>query len=103
MHERHSSRQSYTWVDTKQGLDLVVAHLNTVSEVAIDLEQHSFRSFQGFVCLMQISTRTRDFLIDTLVLRSQMQVLNEYVIAWRCRRCCCCTSITLALTQPLHS
>jgi len=34
--------------------------------IAVDLEAHSMRSFQGMVCLMQLSTRKRDFLIDTL-------------------------------------
>jgi len=32
----------------------------------VDLENHSFRSFEGFLCLMQLSTRTHDFVIDTL-------------------------------------
>ncbi|RKO82918.1 ribonuclease H-like domain-containing protein, partial [Blyttiomyces helicus] len=38
---------------------------------------HDYRTFQGFTCLMQISTRTEDFVIDTLVLRKQMEVLNS--------------------------
>jgi exosome complex exonuclease RRP6 len=41
------------------------------------LQQHSYRSFQGFCCLMQISTREEDFLIDALELRSHMHLLNE--------------------------
>ena len=40
-------------------------------------QHHSYRSFQGFVCLMQVSTHTTDFLIDTLTLRSDMYILNE--------------------------
>lgn len=32
----------------------------------MDLENHSLRSFQGFLCVMQLSTRTHDFVIDTL-------------------------------------
>lgn len=34
-----------------------------------DLEHNQYRSFQGLTCLMQISTRTEDFIIDTLKLR----------------------------------
>ena len=45
--------------------------------VTIIFQHHSYRSFQGFVCLMQISTRDKDFLIDTLELRSELAVLNE--------------------------
>ncbi|NXT80877.1 EXOSX protein, partial [Zapornia atra] len=46
-------------------------------EFALDLEHHSYRSFLGLTCLMQISTRTEDFIIDTLELRSDMNILNE--------------------------
>jgi len=41
------------------------------------LQNHSYRSFSGFVCLMQISTRTEDFLIDALELRAHMHILNS--------------------------
>uniref|UniRef100_A0A5F9D265 Exosome complex component 10 n=1 Tax=Oryctolagus cuniculus TaxID=9986 RepID=A0A5F9D265_RABIT len=46
-------------------------------EFAVDLEHHSYRSFLGLTCLMQVSTRTEDFIIDTLELRSEMYLLNE--------------------------
>lgn len=46
-----------------------------VREFAVDLEHHSYRSYQGFVCLAQISTRDEDFLVDTLELRHHMHVL----------------------------
>ncbi|NXF31030.1 EXOSX protein, partial [Nyctibius bracteatus] len=51
--------------------------LMNCEEFALDLEHHSYRSFLGFTCLMQISTRTEDFIIDTLELRSNMNILNE--------------------------
>ncbi|XP_058246647.1 exosome component 10 isoform X2 [Hemibagrus wyckioides] len=51
--------------------------LNKTTEFAVDLEHHSYRSFLGITCLMQISTRDEDFIIDTLELRSEMYVLNE--------------------------
>ncbi|KAM3922697.1 exosome complex component 10 [Leptodactylus fuscus] len=47
------------------------------TEFAIDLEHHSYRSFLGLTCLMQISTRTDDYIIDTLELRSDLYILNE--------------------------
>uniref|UniRef100_A0A8C4MM66 Exosome complex component 10 n=1 Tax=Equus asinus asinus TaxID=83772 RepID=A0A8C4MM66_EQUAS len=46
-------------------------------EFAVDLEHHSYRSFLGLTCLMQISTRREDFIVDTLELRSDMYILNE--------------------------
>ncbi|KAL0288917.1 UNVERIFIED_CONTAM: protein RRP6-like 2 [Sesamum calycinum] len=38
----------------------------------VDLEHNQYRSFQGLTCLMQISTRTEDFIIDTPRLRVQI-------------------------------
>jgi exosome complex exonuclease RRP6 len=46
--------------------------LEKANEIAIDLEHHHDRSFQGFVCLMQISTREEDFIVDTLRLKSKL-------------------------------
>jgi len=66
-----------TFIDTQDKLDDMLEKLKAVKEIAIDLEHHSYRSFQGFVCLMQISTRTEDFIVDTLKLRSELFVLNE--------------------------
>uniref|UniRef100_A0A6I8N230 Exosome complex component 10 n=1 Tax=Ornithorhynchus anatinus TaxID=9258 RepID=A0A6I8N230_ORNAN len=51
--------------------------LLNLKEFAVDLEHHSYRSFLGLTCLMQISTRTEDFIIDTLELRSELYILNE--------------------------
>ncbi|KAM9521449.1 exosome complex component 10 [Guaruba guarouba] len=51
--------------------------LTNCKDFALDLEHHSYRSFLGLTCLMQISTRTEDFIIDVLELRSDMYILNE--------------------------
>lgn len=50
----------------------MVQHLVTCTEVAVDLEHHHYRSFQGFTCLLQISSRTEDFVVDPLALRSHL-------------------------------
>lgn len=68
---------SCTWVDTPAALLELATVLECSTEFAIDLEHHSYRSFQGFVCLMQISTRSHDYLIDTLELRSLLPILNS--------------------------
>ena len=67
-----------TWVETTKELTAMCGHLAKYNEYAIDLEHHHYRSFQGFLCLMQISTRDEDFLIDTIALRNELHVLNEY-------------------------
>lgn len=48
-----------------------------VTSLSCVFQHHSYRSFLGLTCLMQISTRTEDFIIDTLELRSDMNILNE--------------------------
>jgi exosome complex exonuclease RRP6 len=60
----------FLFVDKPEQLDELVGHLSQADEIAVDLECHQQRSFQGFTCLMQISTRQRDFVVDTIALRS---------------------------------
>ncbi|KAG5491735.1 hypothetical protein JIQ42_01643 [Leishmania sp. Namibia] len=64
-----------TFVDTPAALQAMVEKLLLSSEVAVDLEHHDFYSYQGFTCLMQISTREEDFIVDCLQLRSSMGAL----------------------------
>lgn len=45
---------------------------DSVIEIAVDLEHHSYRTYQGITCLMQVSTRVRDFIIDTIKLRQHL-------------------------------
>ncbi|XP_031701722.1 exosome complex component 10 [Anarrhichthys ocellatus] len=66
-----------SFVDTLEDLVVLNEKLCKVSEFAVDLEHHSYRSFLGLTCLMQISTREEDFIIDTIELRSELYVLNE--------------------------
>lgn len=67
----------FTWVDTSTKLAELMKKLKAVREIAVDLEHHDYRSYAGFVCLMQISTRHDDFVVDTLALRDELEVLNE--------------------------
>lgn len=70
---------SYTLVDTPELLREMAALLKQAKEVAVDLEHHSYRSYDGFVCLMQVSTRERDWIVDCLVpeVRRDMGCLGE--------------------------
>ncbi|XVF42600.1 hypothetical protein PTKIN_Ptkin01aG0377000 [Pterospermum kingtungense] len=56
-------------VEEVKDLKELAAKLRSASEFAVDLEHNQYRSFQGLTCLMQISTRTEDFIVDTLKLR----------------------------------
>lgn len=55
----------------------MVTSVLKADEVAVDLEHHDYRTYIGLVCLMQISTRDQDWIIDTLKLRDELEVLNE--------------------------
>jgi len=66
-----------TIVDDQLSLDAMMQNLKEAREIAIDLEHHNYRSFQGIVCLIQISTRNKDYIIDSLKLRDELSVLND--------------------------
>ena len=56
----------------------MLAELKQASVIAIDLEHHDKHSYIGLVSLMQISTRDKDWVVDTLKpWRDDLQVLNE--------------------------
>lgn len=69
---------SATFVDSMEGVMEMLDELKTAKEIAIDLEHHDVHSYHGLVSLMQISTRERDWVVDTLKpWRDDLQVLNE--------------------------
>jgi exosome complex exonuclease RRP6 len=65
------------WVDNPEQLFAMWQELKNAKEIAVDLEHHDQRSFIGFVCLMQITTRENDWIVDTLKLRTELQILND--------------------------
>jgi hypothetical protein len=66
------------WVDTYEGVLDMLEELKGATEIAIDLEHHDYRSYKGLLSLMQISTREKDWIVDTLVpWRHKLEVLNE--------------------------
>ena len=80
----------------------MLVELGTASEIAVDLEvsgvmgracscalnhkschyssllqHHSYRSFLGVTCLIQLSTRTKDYIVDALALHDHLNQLND--------------------------
>lgn len=56
----------------------MLRELKKAKEIAIDLEHHDQKSYIGLLSLMQISTRDRDWIVDTLQpWRQELEVLNE--------------------------
>ncbi|KAG7172527.1 exosome component 10-like [Homarus americanus] len=68
---------SLVMVDTEHDLQNLVAELGKYKEIAVDVEHHGFRSYLGLTCLIQISTRDKDYIVDPLLLRGKLTILNE--------------------------
>ena len=67
-----------TFVDTLEGVNLMLHELKAAKEIAVDLEHHDTHSYVGLTSLMQISTRDNDWVVDTLKpWREELQILNE--------------------------
>jgi len=64
------------WVDNLSIFQAMLNTLEKANNIAVDLEHHDYRSYRGFVCLMQISTREQDWIVDTLELREELTALN---------------------------
>jgi len=64
-------------VSTVQQLRIAVAELAREKVLGVDVEHHSYRSYLGLTCLVQISTQEKDFLIDPLDIWAEMTLLNE--------------------------
>ena len=68
-----ASDSPLVFVDSESSLEALAADLDAASEFAVDLEHHSYRSFQGFTCLVQVSTRSRDYVVDAIALRHRLR------------------------------
>lgn len=71
----------YKFVERVQDLKEVAIKLESASEIAVDLEHNQYRSFQGLTCLMQISTRAEDFVVDTLILHKYIGPYLRHIFA----------------------
>ncbi|QPG93624.1 hypothetical protein C2857_001203 [Epichloe festucae Fl1] len=75
---RDATSTQATWVDTFEGVKAMLKDLKKAKEIAVDLEHHDFRTYTGLVCLMQVSTRDEDWIVDTLQpWRHKLEILNE--------------------------
>ncbi|XP_064642526.1 exosome complex component 10-like [Lineus longissimus] len=66
-----------TFVDKLPDLEKMISVLRKEQEIAVDLEHHSYRSYLGITCLIQISSRSQDWIVDALALRSDIHLLND--------------------------
>ncbi|KAG9285018.1 hypothetical protein G9A89_009828 [Geosiphon pyriformis] len=68
---------THIFVSKEEELSLMCQKLERAQEIAVDLEHHDYRTYQGFVCLIQISTREEDYIIDAFTLRHTLHALNN--------------------------
>ncbi|BGP39731.1 exosome nuclease subunit [Rhodotorula kratochvilovae] len=75
----------FEWVGDAHALERMVQDIRKAGEdghkdLAIDLEHHDMRAWAGTTCLIQLSTRSKDYVIDALepAVRDGLDSLNEF-------------------------
>ena len=62
-------QRPHDWIDTAAGLATLAAAVEKCHVIGLDTESDSFHHYQEQVCLIQISTKDRDFLLDTVAVK----------------------------------
>ena len=66
---------SYAYIDTLTALETCSNELLKETTIAVDTEMHPYH---GYLCLIQISTSDKNFIIDTMVLNPKsLQALKQ--------------------------
>jgi exosome complex exonuclease RRP6 len=60
----------YEYVDNKESLYSAISEMSLYNELAVDLEHHSIHTYLGMTCLIQISTRDKDYILDVIALKT---------------------------------
>lgn len=69
------------WVDSQESLDKMIGYFQDIRVLGVDLEYHNFDIKKGCVCLVQISSGEKDFVIDLLSNRFNVgQYLQKLMI-----------------------
>jgi ribonuclease D len=68
------SHENYQWVDTRQGLQQVADYFKTKKAIGVDMEMDSMFHFREKICLIQMATEQRTFIIDPLSIPSMSLV-----------------------------
>jgi len=66
----NSNMQDPVWIDRPHGLEDLVETLSQTDIFGVDTESNSLFAYREQVCLIQISTRETDYLIDPLALKN---------------------------------
>ena len=69
-----------TFITTYDALCQLVEQLSQETLIALDTESNSMHAYRGRVCLIQLSTREKDYIIDPLAI-TDMQPLGQLLVA----------------------
>lgn len=67
----------FFYIQSEDELRAMLSQLSSKRYLCIDLEHHSEHSFEGYTCLMQISSDDTDYVIDTIALNTKLEALNS--------------------------
>jgi exosome complex exonuclease RRP6 len=65
------------YVKDESTLRKMIEDIEAAGDVAIDLEHNDFRSYRGVTCLIQLSTREKDYIVDPFPLWDHLNILNR--------------------------
>merc|ERR1719318_370543 len=65
------------YVDTVEKLEEMIKELQNETMIGVDVEHHSYRSYLGFTSMIQISSVSKDYLVDPFPIWSELPLLNE--------------------------
>ena len=71
------SGSAFVYVEDPKSLELMISDIEKAGEVAIDLEHNDSRSYRGITCLIQLSTRDKDYIVDPFPLFDHLETLNQ--------------------------
>ncbi|KRX06839.1 Ribonuclease H-like domain [Pseudocohnilembus persalinus] len=70
--QQNKLERKYSFIKEIQQLEELSQLLQKQTIFSFDIHNHSYRSFLGFSCFMEISTINQDFVIDVLALRENI-------------------------------
>ncbi|KAL4425764.1 hypothetical protein ABPG75_009780 [Micractinium tetrahymenae] len=77
-----SGKEDYVFISTMPHLAAAAMELYEQDRIALDVEHHAQHTYAGITCLLQLSTGTKDYLIDCLALpRDEVRCLLAPVLS----------------------
>jgi len=68
--------KKYFWIGDPIQIPYLTEILQTEREISVNVEYQTRWSYLGYICLLQIGTRSRDYLIDVINLKNDLEDLN---------------------------